>query len=170
DFFLDGDQRLQSARGSRDVRAQTLNADSEMQLTGATAVNINFQAQGDRSLLKEMLAEGRSIVTLSAPKSRANDPRAASKRLTGNSIKMSWRSTGKDLEKAEVVGDAELYVEPAQKTAKSERKTLTAARFDCDFFETGNITRNCTATGGAKAVFDPVQPNEKQGTRTMTAQ
>ena len=170
DFFLDADQRLQRAHGSRDVRAQTLNADSEMQLTGATELNFNFQAQGDRSLLKEMLADGRSVVTLSAPKSRANDPRAASKRLTANSIKMSWRTTGKDLEKAEAVGDAELYVEPVQKTAASERKTLTAPRFDCDFFESGNIARNCTATGGAKAVFDPVQPSEKQGTRTMTAQ
>lgn len=170
DFFLDGDQRLQRAHGSRDVRAQTLNADSEMQLTGATELNINFQAQGDRSLMKEMLADGRSVVTLSAPKSRANDPRAAGKRLTANSIKMIWRSTGKDLERAEAVGDAELYIEPVQKTAKSERKTLTAPRFDCDFFESGNITRNCTATGGAKAVIDPLQPSPKQGTRTMTAQ
>lgn len=170
DLLLDGDQRLQHAHGSRDIRAQTLNADSEMQLTGAIELNIDFQAQGDRSLLKEMLADGRSVVTLSAPKSRANDPRAAGKRLTGNSIKMTWRSTGKDLEKAEAVGDAELYVEPVQKTAKSERKTLTAARFDCDFYESGNIARNCTATGGAKAVFDPQQPSEKQGTRTMTAQ
>lgn len=170
DFFLDADQRLQRAHGSRDVRAQTLNADSEMQLTGASELNFNFQAQGDRSLLKEMLADGRSVVTLSAPKSRANDPRAAGKRLTANSIKMSWRTTGTDLEKAEAVGDAELYVEPVQKTAASERKTLTAPRFDCDFFESGNIARNCTATGGAKAVFDPAQPSEKQGTRTMTAQ
>ena len=170
DVFLDDDQRLQRAHGSRDIRAQTLNADSEMQLTGATELNLNFQPQGDRSLLKEMLADGRSVVTLSAPKSRANDPRAASKRLTANSIKMSWRVTGKDLEKAEAVGDAELYVEPLQKTAASERKTLTAPRFDCDFYESGNIARNCTATGGAKAVFDPVQPTEKQGTRTMTAQ
>src|SRR6185503_18769610 len=71
DFFLDGDQRLQRVHGSRDIRAQTLNADSEMQLTGATELNIDFQAQGDRSLLKEMLADGRSVVTLSAPKSRA---------------------------------------------------------------------------------------------------
>jgi LPS export ABC transporter protein LptC len=170
DFFLDGDQRLQRAHGSRDIRAQTLNADSEMQLTGATELNIDFQAQGDRSLLKEMLADGRSVVTLSAPKSRANDPRAAGKRLTANSIKMTWRTTGKDLEKAEAIGDAELYVEPVQKTANSERKTLTAPRFDCDFYESGNIARNCTATGGAKAVFDPLQPSEKQGTRTMTAQ
>src|SRR5882724_4083246 len=39
-----------------------------------------------------------------------------------------------------------------------------------DFFESGNITRNCTATGGARAVFDPFQPNDKHGTKTLTAQ
>jgi LPS export ABC transporter protein LptC len=170
DFFLDDDQRLQRAYGSRDIRAQTLNADSEMQLTGASGLEINFQAQGERSLLKEMRAEGRSVVTLSAPKSRANDPKAASKRLTADAIKMSWRATGKDLDKAEAVGNAELYIEPVQKTAKADRKTLTAPRFDCDFFESGNIAKNCTATGGAKAVFEPYQPSQKLGTRTMTSQ
>jgi lipopolysaccharide export system protein LptA len=170
DFFLDDDQRLQRAYGSRDIRAQTLNADSDMQLSGANGLELNFQALGDKSLLKEMRADGRSVVTLSAPKSRANDPRSASKRLTADAIKMSWRATGKDLDKAEAVGNAELYVEPVQKTAKTERKTLTAPRFDCDFFESGNIARNCTATGGAKAVFDPSQPSEKRGVRTMTAQ
>jgi LPS export ABC transporter protein LptC len=170
DFFFDGDQRLQRAYGSRDIRAQTLNAESDMQLSGANGLEITFQAQGDRSLLKEMRADGRSVVTLSAPKSRANDPRSASKRLTADAIKMSWRATGKDLDKAEAVGNAELYVEPVQKTAKTDRKTLTAPRFDCDFFESGNIVRNCTATGGAKAVFDPFQPSEKHGVQTMTAQ
>ena len=170
DFFLDADQRLQRAYGSRDIRAQTLNADSDMQLSGANGLEMNFQAQGDRSLLKEMRADGRSVVNLSAPKSRANDPRAAAKRLTADAIKMTWRSTGKDLEKAEAVGNAELYVEPVQKTARADRKTLTAPRFDCDFFESGNVARNCTATGGAKAVFDPFQPSEKHGTRTMTGQ
>ncbi len=170
DFFFDGDQRLQRAYGSRDIRAQTLNADSDMQLSGASGLELTFQAQGDRSLLKEMRADGRSVVNLSAPKSRANDPRAAAKRLTADAIKMSWRVTGKDLDKAEAVGNAELYVEPVQKTAKTDRKTLTAPRLDCDFFESGNIVRNCNATGGAKAVFDPFQPSEKHGTRNMTAQ
>jgi len=170
DFYLDSDQRLTRAFGQRDVRAQTLNADSDVQLTGATMIDINFQAQGDQSLLKEMRTEGRSVATMSAPKSRANDPRAATKRLTADEIKMGWRMNGKDLERAEAVGNAELYVEPVQKTAKNDRKTLTAPRFDCDFFETGNIARNCTATGGAKAVFDPFQATEKHGVRTMTAQ
>jgi len=170
DFFLDSDQRLQKAYGSRDIRAQTLNADSDMQLTGANGLTIDFQAQGEQSLLKEMRTDGRSVANLSAPKSRANDPRAASKRLTADAIKMDWRMNGKDLEKAEAVGNAELYVEPVQKTAKNDRKTLTAPRFDCDFFESGNIARNCTATGGGKAVFEPFQPTDKRGTQTITAQ
>jgi len=170
DFYLDGDQRLQRAYGSRDVRAQTLNADSDVQLTGANTIDINFQAQGDQSVLKEMRTEGRSIATMSAPKSRAADPRAANKRLTADAIKMTWRSNGKDLEKSEAVGNGELYVEPLQKTAKNDRKTLTAPRFDCDFFDSGNIARSCTATGGAKTVLEPFQPTDKRGTRTMTAQ
>jgi lipopolysaccharide export system protein LptA len=170
DFFLDGDQRLQRAYGSRDVRAQTLNADCDVQLTGANGLELNFQAQGDRSLLKEMRTDGRSVASLSAPKSKASDPRAANKRLTADSIKMTYRLNGKDLEKAEAVGNAELYVEPLQKTAKNERKTLTAPRFDCDFYESGNIARNCLATGGAKAVFEPFQAAEKRGARSLTSQ
>ncbi len=170
DFFLDADQRLQRAYASRDVRAQSLNADSEMQLNGATGLNLDFQAQGERSLLKEMRAEGRSVVNLSAPKSHANDPRAASKRLTADAIKMTWRMTGKDLEKAEAVGNAELYIEPVQKTAKADRKTLTAPRFDCDFFESGNLAHNCTATGGAKVVIDPMIESPNRSTRTITSQ
>src|SRR5258708_1054500 len=170
DFFLDADQRLQRAYATRDVRAQTLNTDSEMQINGATALNLDFQAQGERSLLKEMRAEGRSVVNLSAPKSRAADPRAASKRLTADAIKMTWRGTGKDLEKAEAVGNAELYVELVQKTAKADKKTLTAPRFDCDFFESGNLARNCTATGGARAVIDPMIETPNRSTRTITSQ
>jgi len=71
DFFLDADQRLQKVYGANDVRAQTLNTDSEMQLTGANAVVLDFQAQGNESLLKEMRGEGgRAVATLSAPKSK----------------------------------------------------------------------------------------------------
>ncbi|HKP37050.1 MAG TPA: LPS export ABC transporter periplasmic protein LptC [Pyrinomonadaceae bacterium] len=170
DFYLDADQRLQRAYGVRDIRAQTLNADSDAQLTGAHTLDMNFQAVGDRSVLKEMRAEGRSVVNLSAPKSKAADPRAAHKRITADSIKLLWRVKAKDLEKAEASGNAELYVEPVQKPATEFRKTLTAPRFDCDFFETGNIARNCVASGGAKAVLEPFQPTANRGTRTMTAQ
>ena len=50
-----------------------------------------------------------------------------------------------------------------QQTAKNDKKTLTAARLDCEFFEIGNIARSCTATDNSKAVFNPFQPTDKHG-------
>src|SRR6266550_4735494 len=97
DFYLDNDQRLKTAVARNDTRARSLDADAEMQFSGAKVLEANFQAQGDQSLLQEMHALGRSTVNLSAPKSRANDPRAKNKRLTADSIKLEWRATGKDL-------------------------------------------------------------------------
>ena len=118
DFFLDKDQRLERAVAMRNAGGKTLDADSEMQLTGANLIEVLFQAQGDRSLLKQMRTEGRSVINLSAPKSKANDPRAANKRLTADAVKLIWRVTGRDLDKAEAVGNAELFVDPALKNAQ----------------------------------------------------
>jgi len=88
--------------------------------------------------------------------------------LTADAVKLSWRVTGRDLEKAEAVGNGELFVDPVVQNAAADRKTLTAPRFDCDFFESGNLARTFTATGGAKAVIEPVIKNETRGVRTLT--
>jgi len=170
DFFLDADQRLERAVALRNAGGKSLNADSELQLNGANLIEVLFQAQGDRSLLKQMRTEGRSVINLSAPKSKANDPRAANKRLTADAVKLLWRITGRDLDKAEAVGNAELFVDPVVKNARADQKTLTAPRIDCDFFENGNLARNFTATGGAKATIEPVQKVEDRGVRTLTSQ
>ena len=170
DFFLDGDQRLQRASARQNITSRTLDGESEMQLSGATALDVAFQAQDQRSLLKEMSTQGRSVVTLYAPKSKAADARAANKRLTADSVKLVWRSSGRDLEKAEASGNAELFIDPVVQNARADRKTLVAPRFDCDFFESGNLTRQCVASGGTKAVVDPVQSVAGRGTRTLTSQ
>ena len=170
DFFLDGDQRLERAQARQNVASRSLDSESEMQLTAATDLTVMFQAQDQRSVLKEMFTQGRSIVTLGAPKSKVNDPRAANKRLTADFVKLVWRTAGRDLEKAEAIGNAELFVDPVVQNERADRKTLVAPRFDCDFFETGNLARSCTATGGAKAVVDPVQTVPDRGTRTLTSQ
>src|ERR1700682_85861 len=170
DFFLDKDQRLERAVAMRDTRSRSLDADSEMQASGANIIQVDFQPQGDQSLLKEMNTEGRSVVTLAAPKSRATDPRANSKRLTADFIRLVWRSTGKDLERTEAGGNAEVYIEPVVSNAKADRKTVTGPRLDCDFYEAGNLTHTCTATGGAKVLIDPLQPSEKRATRTLTSE
>jgi lipopolysaccharide export system protein LptA len=170
DFFMDKDQRLERALATGDVSGRTLEGDSDVQITGSNSLEVAFQAKEDTSLLKQMTAGGRSVITMSAPKSKAGDPRAANKRLTANAVKLTWRITGRDLEKAEANGDAELFIEPVVSSARAERKKLNAPQFDCDFFEAGNLTRSCKATGGAKAVVDPMQPVKDRGTRTLTSQ
>jgi len=170
DFYFDKDQQIEKGYAMRDASAKTLDADSDLQLTGASLIEVMFQAQGDRSLMKQMRTEGRSVINLAAPKSKASDPRAANKRLTADAVKLSWRVNGRDLDKAEAVGNAELFVEPVVKNDKADYQTLTAPRIDCDFFETGNLARTFTATGGAKAVIEPVQKTQDRGTRVLTSQ
>jgi len=170
DFYLDKDQVLESAVAWQDVKARTLDSDSEVELTGANSVEVKFQPQDKRSLLKQLDAQGRSVITMSAPKSKASDKRAANKRLTADQVKLFWRSTGKDLEKAEANGNAELFVDPLDQSSASDRKTVTAPNFSCEFLELGNLAKVCNATSGSKAVIEPVQPNPKRGTRTLTSQ
>jgi lipopolysaccharide export system protein LptA len=170
DFYMNGEQQLERALASRDVQARSLNADSQMELTGPSVLDVNFQKQNERSLLKEMRADGRSVLKLSAPKTRESDPRAANKQLTADAVKLFWRTSGRDLEKAEAVGNAELIVDPVQKNATTDRKILTAPRFDCDFYEAGNLARNFTASGGeSRVVIEPHQPTADRALRTLTA-
>lgn len=170
DFSFNADQKLERAHADGNVRARTLDADAEAQLTTPSVLDVDFLIQGEQSLLKEMRAGGRAVMTLAAPKSKAGDPKAANKRLTADAVRLYWRATGRDLERAEVEGNAELLVEPVQPLPTADRKTLFARRFDCLFFEAGNLARSFTATGGAKAIIDPLQPTEQRAARTLTAQ
>src|SRR6185503_18264846 len=170
DFFLDKDQQLERAVAANNVSARTLEGDSDVQISGSNWIEVLFQASNNASLLKQMKTGGRSVVTMGAPKSKANDPHAANKRLTANEVKLTWRTTGRDLEKAEANGDAELFIEPVVSSTRAERKKLNAPQFDCDFFEAGNLVRTCKASGGSKATLDPVQPSQDRGTRTLTSQ
>ncbi|MGH9903302.1 MAG: LptA/OstA family protein, partial [Pyrinomonadaceae bacterium] len=170
DFFFDADQQLQRAVASHDVRARSLDADSELQVNADEDLSVEFIAQGGQSLLRQMHTRGRPVITLAAPKSKAGDPNAADKRLTADEVRLFWRQTGRDLERAEATGNAELFVEPVHQTPTADRKTLLAPRFDCEFFESGNLARRFTATGGARAVIDPVQPSAARATRTLASQ
>jgi LPS export ABC transporter protein LptC/lipopolysaccharide transport protein LptA len=169
DVQLDAEQRIQRALANGNVGVRSLDGDSEMTLTGANWLELDFQAAGDASLLKELKTDGRSVATLSAPKSKANDPKATNKRLTADSIRMNWRIAGRDLERAQALGNAELFIEPAVNNPQADKKTLTAKSFDCDFYETGNLTKSCKAVSGSKAVIEPLQQSPKRGTRTLTA-
>jgi lipopolysaccharide export system protein LptA len=169
DFYFDDEQKLVSAHALRNVRAKTIDADSDAELTANDSVDVDFAMQADRSVVKEMRAGGRPVLTLAAPKSKAADPRAANKRLTADAVRLYWRETGRDLERAEANGNADLLVEPTQPTPAADRKRLYASALKCYFYESGNLARNFDAEGDAKAVVEPYQETEKRGVRTLTA-
>src|SRR6185312_3130715 len=66
--------------------------------------------------------------------------------------------------------NAVLVVDPLVKSPGADKKTMTAPRFDCDFYEMGNLARTFVATGGAKVVIEAVQASEKRAPRTISAQ
>jgi LPS export ABC transporter protein LptC len=170
DFYFDAGQRLNAAHAIGNVRANTIEADSDARLVTPEAAYLYFAVQGERSVLKELRAGGRPVLTLGAPKSKAADPKSANKRLTADNVLLFWHETGRDLERAEAQGNAELLVEPAQPAPAADRKRLYASAFKCFFYEAGNLARNFNATGNARAVVEPYQETERRGTRTLTSQ
>jgi lipopolysaccharide export system protein LptA len=169
DFYFNEEQKLVAAHALRNVRAKTINADSDAELVASEVVDVDFAVQADRSVIKEMRAGGRPVLTLAAPKSKAADPQAANKRLTADAVRLFWRESGRDLERAEANGNADLLVEPTQPTPAADRKRLYASEFKCYFHESGNLARNFDASGDAKAVVEPYQETEKRGVRTLTS-
>lgn len=167
-FYFDANQNLQTASANQNVTMRSMNTQSETQLSGAHKLDATFQTQNDKSVIKEVKTEGRTTVTMTAPQSRASDPKAANKKLTADSVKLIWRVKGKDLEKAEAVGNAELIVEPVQATQQNDKKTMKAARFDCEFYETDNLAKSFVASGGTTTILEPMQQSDRQ-TRTMTS-
>jgi LPS export ABC transporter protein LptC len=141
---------------------------SQVTMSAPNAMDVLFRQSGDQSVVKEMTTNGRTVVTMSAP--HGEDPKASNKKLTADTIKTTWDESGKDLTKAEAVGNAELYVEPLKESPENYISTITAARFDCDFYAAGNIAKTCIAGGGKPhVVMKPTQPGEDRGTRDLTA-
>jgi LPS export ABC transporter protein LptC/lipopolysaccharide transport protein LptA len=127
-------------------------------------IGMVFKGEG---LIESMRTDGRTTIQLNA---RSGDPGSSNKRVTADAVKTIFQANGKDLQKAEAVGNAELFVEPLTAGAKNYRTTINAPRFDCDFFPTGNNVRNCVAGKNAKAVRVPTLPTDRRGTQTLTSE
>lgn len=136
---------------------------SKVTLYAPNAIHLNFRGEG---LLEQMTTDGRTTIQLNAPNSRAD---AANKRLTADSVKTIFNQTGKDLTRAEAVGNAELYIEPLQNSVSNYKTTINAPRFDCEFFPTGNNAKVCIAQTKTKTVRVPTVQNDKRGTQTLIA-
>jgi LPS export ABC transporter protein LptC/lipopolysaccharide transport protein LptA len=136
---------------------------TKLTLSAPNALRLMFRSEG---LLEQMLTEGRTTILLNSPN---NNTDSTNKKLTADSIKTFFNSQGKDLQRAEAVGNAELYVEPLRTGNDIYTTTINAPRFDCEFYPTGNNAKLCFAQTKVKSVRVPTTQKENRGTQTLLA-
>jgi lipopolysaccharide export system protein LptA len=136
---------------------------SKVSLSAPSSANVTFKSAGR---VDKMETAGRTIIQLYAPDNVVD---GSNKRVTADSVRALFNDDGSALRHAEAVGNSELYVEPRQSGPEIFKTTITAPRFDCEFFETGNDARLCTATTKTRTVRMPTQPTAQSGTQTLLA-
>lgn len=165
-FFLqNGDMRNANAVGESTAELVPLTqaSYSTVLIKAVRGIGVGFKGAG---LVEAMRTDGRTTVQLNVANSR---PDSANKRVTADAVKTTFAANGKDIARAEAVGNAELYIEPLNAAPKNYRTTINAPRFDCEFFATGNNARVCAAGRKGRATRVPTLPTERRGTQTVTA-
>jgi LPS export ABC transporter protein LptC len=163
--IFDDNQKIESANTLGQSKATMIPANTEsytrVSLSAPNAIKLDFKT----GLLNQMQTEGRTTISLDVPN---NNPQASNKKLTADSVKTIWNDNGKDLAKAEAVGNAELYIEPLRNAPDNYKTTINAPRFDCDFYAENNA-KNCAAATNVKAVRVPTVDRANRGKQTLTS-
>ncbi|MEO6654909.1 MAG: LPS export ABC transporter periplasmic protein LptC [Pyrinomonadaceae bacterium] len=136
---------------------------SRVTVNANRGIGILLKGEG---LIDTIRTDGRTTIQLNAPNSSQE---VANKRVTADSVTTFFNANGKDISKTEAVGNAELYVEPLIASIKTYRTTISAPRFDCEFFPTGNNARICIAGKKARAVRVPTVTAAGHGPQTLFA-
>lgn len=137
---------------------------TKVTMAAPNSIQLVFTPKPNESVLSQMFTDGRTTINMSAP---PNNPKATNKRLVADVVKTYLNGNGRDLTRTEAIGNAEMYIDPIKVAPDNYQTTLTAPRFDCDFYETGNNPRVCIGQTKAKAVMTPTVPAADRGVRTI---
>ena len=135
---------------------------TRLNLSAPNAINLDFRVDGT---LKTMKTQGRTTIKLNAPNS---SPDSANKTLTADTVNTILRPNGKELENAQAIGNAILFVEPLRIAPANYRSTVKAPRFDCEFYDQNNA-RQCIARTGTKTVRIPTLPSKTRQKQILNA-
>ena len=163
--FSNGLLQKMSAKGASSVSLIPVQPQdyTQLSLNAPRAINLTL----NNGILRQMQTDGRTTIVMNAAN---NAPDAANKKLTADSVKTFLNANGKDLQRAEAVGNAELNIEPLRNSSENYRTNINANRFDCSFFESGNDAKLCTANGKTKTVRIPTVPSANRGTQNLIAE
>ena len=136
---------------------------SRVNVIAARGIGVVFKGAG---LIDALRTDGRTTIQLNAPDGVAD---AANKRLTADVVRTIFNANGKDITRAEAIGNAELFVEPLTASQKNYKTTVNAPRFDCEFYPTGNNAKTCTGRRKTKTVRVPTILTPGHGDQTLLA-
>lgn len=136
---------------------------SKVTISAPRSIAVRFKQGG---ILDHMLTDGRTTIQLDVPNTQ---PDSANKRVTADTVRTSFSIDGKNIQRAEAVGNAELFVEPLKASVENYNTTVHAPRFDCEFFPTGNNAKLCDGGKGTKTVRVPTVADATRGTQTLTS-
>ena len=164
---FDDAQQVQKANAVGNAKAVVTPTDNSqyttMNLNSPGAIHALFRPGG---LPSSMTTDGRSTIQLNVPGGTAD---AANKRVTADTVNLSFNDNGKDLKHAEAIGNAELYIEPLRAIPENYKTTIYAPRFDCEFYPSGNNAKECVGASRTKTVREPTVPADNRGTQTLLA-
>ncbi len=164
EFAENGDIRDANAIGASNAEFVPAVADqySSVVTNAAGGIGLAFNAG---SVLSAMRTDGRTTIKMNAPSGK---PGAAHRTITADTVKTTFRPNGRDLQRADAAGNAELVITPVTAAANAFKTTINAPRFECTFAATGNDAENCSAGTGATAVRDPMVAGGR-GRQTISA-
>ena len=134
------DRQLANANAVGQSNATIVPADGKkyslVTFSAARGVGVLFKGEG---LIDKLRTDGRTTIKLDAVNF---GEKAANKTVTADAVTTSFYPDGKNIRRAEAVGNAEVVVQPLTATPKNYVTTIDAPRFDCDFYPTGNNAKN----------------------------
>lgn len=161
------EQRLESANALGSSSAVVVPADtsefSRMTLAAPRAISLVFAGAG---MLSKVNTDGRTSIQIDVAD---NNPEAANKRLTADTVTTAFYPDGKNIRRAEAVGNAELIVDPLRASPERYLTKITAPRFDCDFFPAGNNAKSCVASTRVRTERTPKTGDASRGIQILTS-
>jgi len=163
-FAGDGSLRRADTFGASEIRQTSTNqVEGSFLIASTNASHSVFRGPGQ---FESFDGEGRTTVKFDSPDDGAS---SSNKQVSADNVKTSFHSDGKNLRRAEAVGNAEFLLVPHRAAVTNYRTSVNAPRFDCDFFATGNRLKECIGSVGTKTVRAPTVPRDGRGDQTITA-
>jgi len=163
-FADDGSLRRADTFGQSEIRqTPTDSGKGSFSMVSANASHAVFRGPGQFDTFD---SDGRTTIKLDSPDNGTN---SSNKQVSADSVKTIFYTDGKNMRRAEAVGNAEFVSTPHQASVSNYRTAVNAPRFDCDFFETGNRLRECVAYTETKTIRTPTVQREGRGEQTITA-